>query len=120
MKKIRVALCICTSILIFQTATQADEIGIGDIIFEETPTTTQATTTHTFFINEISYKLTKAHLEIAGRNPEKIYYQSETLATIKELETLTKTDIIELLDMANDKEQALHTYIITCEQALQK
>jgi len=119
MKKILLTLCICTSILIFQTASKADEIGIGDIIFEEIPVVTQATT-HSFFINEISYKLTKAHLEIAGRNPEKIYYQSETLATIKELETLTKTDIIELLDMANDKEQALHTYIIACEQALQK
>ena len=56
--------------------------------------------------------------EIVERVKKNVRIESDE--RIKRLEELTKTDIIALLDISTDKTQALNTYLINCEQALQK
>ena len=71
-------------------------------------------------MNELSYKIIKLHLSITGKDIDPSKYEAETLTTIKNLEELTKTDIIELLDLSKDKQQALNTYLTDSDQELQK
>jgi len=89
---------------------------IGNVLFE-----TQVTqdVSHGFLINELSYNVIKLHLNIAGKNIEIANYEGESLSTIKRLEELTKTDVITLLDLSTDKEQALNKYLADCYQELQ-
>lgn len=96
---------------------QTSEIGLGDVIFE--PTTTN-TVIHGFLMNEISYNIIQLHLRIAGKDIETSNYEWETLSVIKKLEELTKTDVIELLNISTDKQQALAKYLGDCDQNLQK
>jgi hypothetical protein len=60
------------------------------------------------------------HLVIAEQNIETANYEGETLATIKRLEELTKTDIIETLNLSINKEVALVNYLNDAYQQLQK
>ena len=108
------------SIVLFQNYSEAQGIqnqsaGLGDIIFE-----TNTTTGYWWTMNEISYAMIQLHLTIAGKNTKASNYEGETLATIQKLEELTKTDIIEVLNIATNKEEALITYLNDCEQNLQK
>ena len=96
---------------------QAQEVWLVDIIFEENiPKTIESE----FLMNELSYNIIKLHLNIAGKNIETVNYESETLSTIKRLEELTKTDIIEVLNISTDKQEALAKYLNDCSQQLQK
>lgn len=97
--------------------TQAQEIWLLDIVFEKN---TQNTLEQWFFMNEISYNIVKLHLNIAGRNIETGDYGWETLNTIKRLEELTKTDVIEVLNISTNKEEALTKYLNDCFEELQK
>lgn len=96
---------------------QAQEIGIGEIIFEDNGTTI---ITNNFLMNELSYTIIKLHLILAEKTSEISNYESETLTTIKRLEELTKTDIIGLLDISADKEDALAQYLKESNEELQK
>lgn len=117
MKKIILTALILISIILFQSPSQAQEEGLGDVIIEDqTPNLTE----HGFLINELSYTAIKLHLLIAGKDLQTINYQGEALETIKNLEVLTKTNVITLLDLAKNKETALTQYLTTCEQGLQK
>lgn len=117
MKKIILAALLLMSAVAFQSASQAQEVGVGDIVFEEqNPQRVE----HGFLINELSYTAIKLHMLIAGKDIATINYQGETLETIKRLEELTKTDIITTLDLAKDKEAALTKYLTDCDQELQK
>jgi hypothetical protein len=71
-------------------------------------------------MNEISYDIVKIHLIIAGKDTKIHEYDSETLTTIKRLEELTKQDVIETLNIATDKKEALAKYLVDCNQYLQK
>ncbi len=102
---------ICTNFL------QAQEVGVGEIIFE---LPSQQHVTHGISIEEISYTLVRLHVNIAGKQTESINYQWEILDSIKKLEELTKRDIIQTLDLAKNKEEALNNYLIACEEQLQK
>jgi len=117
MKKIILAALMLGSIIAFQTPSQAEEIGIADIVFEEqNPQWIE----HGFLINELSYTAIKLHLLVAGKDLELINNQGEVLETIKRLEELTKTDVITILDLAENKEEALTKYLADCQQELQK
>jgi len=96
---------------------QAQELGLWDIIFEENTTKTVESNV---LINELSYTIIKIHLTIAEQNIETANYEGETLSTIKRLEDLTKTDIIEILNLSINKESALINYLNDAYQQLQK
>lgn len=96
---------------------QAQEIGIGDIIFEDDGSTI---ITNNFLMNELSYTIIQLHLILAEKGSEMGNYESETLTTIKKLEELTKTDIIGLLDVSSSKEEALAKYLSESNKELQK
>lgn len=121
MKKISIAIIgIC--ILVFQNTSEAqvfqeDDIGIGEVIFANIDKESVA---HSFLIHELSYKVIKLHLMIAGKNSETANYESETLTTIKNLEELTKTDVIELLNISEKKQETLAKYLADCDKNLQK
>ncbi len=128
MKKIFIIILVCCTILGIQnrfqgfyvqaqTVIQTQEIGVGDVIFENK---TEGTIAHGFPINELSYTLTKLHLFIAERNIESANYEWDALTTIKKLEELTKTDVIELLNISADKQKELSKYLTTCDNELQK
>ncbi|MEI6773961.1 MAG: hypothetical protein WCL18_04040 [bacterium] len=68
----------------------------------------------------MSYTIIKIHLTIAEQNIETANYEGETLSTIKRLEDLTKTDIIEILNLSINKESALINYLNDAYQQLQK
>ncbi|HBB03745.1 TPA: hypothetical protein DCZ39_02450 [Patescibacteria group bacterium] len=106
-----------TIIIAFQNTSHAQEVGVGDIIFEEN---TAEVITHGFLINELSYNITKLHLFIAEKNIEATNYEGKTLMTIKRLEELTKTDVIGILNLSTNKEEALAKYLSDCNQELQK
>ncbi len=94
---------------------QAQEVGLGDVIFEEaTPLA------NNILMNELSYNVIKLHLTIAEKNIETANYEGETLATIKKLEELTKTDIIEVLNISVNKQDALAKYLNESSQTLEK
>ncbi len=123
MKKIILAGLMFMIIITFQNTSlvskvQAQqEVGVGDVIFE--PNTTTAVT-HGFSMNELSYTIIQLHLFIAGKDIETANYEGESLATIKRLEELTKTDVIEVLNLSTNKEEALAKYLNECYQELQK
>lgn len=96
---------------------QQPNIWLGEIIFAEANPETVA---HGIIMNELSYDIIKIHLNIAEKNTETINYESEALTTIQKLEALTKTDIIALLNISINKEEALAKYLNDCEQNLQK
>ena len=93
---------------------QAQSVGLGDIIFETN------TTEYWLTMSEISYAMIQLHLTIAGKNTKASNYEGETLATIQKLEELSKTDIIEVINIATNKQEALTKYLNDCEQNLQK
>ena len=101
----------------FQTKPHAQEIGVWEIIFEEKA---QDTIDHGFLTNELSYTLIKLHLTLAGKDVESVNYEWETLTTIKKLEELTKTDVIQLLNSSADKKAALAKYLTECDENLKK
>lgn len=122
-KKILLASIVIISILAIQHSPQAAEtlwvetVGLWAIIYEEKNI---SEVEHGFLINDLWYTLIKLHMLVAGKDPVQINYQWETLETIKRLEELTKTDIIETLYLAEDKQVALAKYLWDCQQELQK
>lgn len=96
---------------------QAQEIGIGDIIFEDNTTSIRA---NDFLMNELSYTIIKLHLILTEKMTEISDYEWETLTTIKRLEELSKTDIIGVLDVSVNKEEALAKYLSDSNKELQK
>lgn len=94
---------------------QAQEVGVGDVIFEEA-----TLSANNILMNELSYNVIKLHITIAGKNIETANYEGETLATIKKLEELTKTDIIEVLNISVNKQDALAKYLNESSQTLEK
>ncbi|SRR5574344_1000508 len=117
MKKIILTTLILASVIAFQPTSQAQETGIGDVIFEKQSPERMG---HGLLINDLSYTAIKLHLLMAGKDFQMINYQGEVLETIKQLEKLTKTDVIATLDIAQDKEEALARYLNDCEEKLQK
>lgn len=117
MKKIILAILMLTVVIAFQNSSHAQDLGVGDILFEKNPIDIP---THGSLMNELSYNIIKLHIFIAEKDIETANYEGEALATIKRLEELTKTDVIELLDISVNKEEALAKYLADCDQELQK
>ena len=72
MKKIILAVLMLTVIVAFQNTSQAQNVGVGDILFEKNPTDI---VTHGFLMNELSYTIIKLHLFAAGKNIEAANYE---------------------------------------------
>lgn len=106
------------AILWFSNWTKAEKVGIGEVLFEENNSTSQIEPW--FFINELSYILIKWHLSIASKEGNPFSYQGEELESIKKLEELSKANVIEILDLAKNKQETLNIYLSTVYQELQK
>lgn len=117
MKKILIAMLMLISVIALQNASSAEEVGVGDIVFEEN---VPEIVEHGFLMNELSYNVIRLHLSIAGKDIALSNYEGEALTTIKRLEELTRTDIIEVLNISINKEEALVKYLSDCYQELQK
>jgi len=117
MKKIILAVIMCTTIIAFQHTSIAQEVWLGEVIFDDITT---ENIQQNFLMNELSYTIITMHFRIAKKDIEINDYQWETLATIKKLEELTQTNIIEILDISPNKEEALNKYLNECTQNLQK
>lgn len=72
MKKILLLILISTSILVTQSSSNAEEIGLGNIVFEEK---NLQSIEHGIFTTDLSYIITKLHLVIAGKDLDIINYQ---------------------------------------------
>jgi hypothetical protein len=121
MKKIILIILLSVSIVVIQKSTgtqeaHAQEVGLGDIIFENP----SIETTSGFLMNELSYSAIKLHMKLSGKETGTDNYEGEKLTTIKRLEELTKTDVIELLNISADKEVALSKYLNDSSKELQK
>ncbi len=119
LKKICIALIMITSIFMLQNSVQAWEVeepGLRTILFEEN----SETIIHKCTIHELWYTLIKLHTLVAGKNLVKINYQWEELEAIKNIEELTKTNIIQLLNIADNKQEALSEYLNTVYRELNK
>ena len=116
MKKIISIALMAMSIVVFQNPSHAQgtPVGLGDIVFEDK---TPDVVTHGFLMNEISYDIVNLHLFIAGKAAN---YEWETLTTIKKLEELTKTDVVQLLNLSTNKPEALAKYLTDTDHELQK
>lgn len=119
LKKTLIALLLLTSIFTIQHSSQAAEVeepGLKTILFEQKP----EAVIHGFATNELWYILIKLHTLAAGKDIITINYQWEELEIIKNIEELTKTNIIQLLDLAPDKQAALSDYLKTSFEELSK
>lgn len=105
------------SIIALQNTSRAEDVGVGDVVFQEN---VPVIVEHGFLMNELSYNIIKMHLSLAGKNIELANYEGDALTTIKRLEELTKTDIIEILNISINKEEALAKYLTDCDHELQK
>jgi len=122
MKKIILAALMLMTIIAIQNPSLTtkvhaqDTVGLGDVIFEPTTTTD---VTHGILMNQLSYNIVNMHLFLAGKDIQAVNYEWESLSTIQKLEELTKTDIIEILNLSTNKEEALAKYLTDCSQELQ-
>lgn len=105
------------SMLTLQSQSRAQDVGLWDVVFEENTT---SIVEHGFLMNDLSYTIIKLHLIIAGKDIEAVDYEWETLTTIKRLEELTKTDVIDVINLSTNKQEALIKYLTDCDQELQK
>ncbi|MFA7298290.1 MAG: hypothetical protein WC010_01460 [Candidatus Absconditabacterales bacterium] len=117
MKKIIFIALMLVSMLTLQSQSRAQDVGLGDVVFEENTT---SIVEHGFLMNDLSYTIIKLHLIIAGKDIEAVDYEGETLTTIKRLEELTKTDVIDVINLSTNKQEALIKYLTDCDQELQK
>lgn len=122
MKKIIIGILIVLMTWLFQDNSgiqnvQAQEVGIGNVIFEDNNDSLSA---NDFSINELSYTIINLHLILIEKTSAVGNYEWETLSTIKRLEELTKTDIIEMLDVSTNKEDTLTKYLNDSNKELQK
>lgn len=117
MKKAIITVFMLMVIIAFQSPLKAQEAGLVDVLFEENTT---EIVEYGFLMNELSYAILKLHLIVAEKNIETANYEGESLATIKRLEELTKTDVIEVLNLSINKQEALAKYLTDCDQELQK
>ena len=118
-KKISMILIILISICTIQYPLQAAEIeepGLKTILFEkETKIINHKSTT-----SELWYTLIKLHTIATKKDIITINYQWEELEIIKRIEELTKIDIIQLLNLASDKQIALSEYLQNSYKELNK
>ena len=94
-----------------------EQVWLDDVIYD---TQTPGDISHGFIIDEISFDIIRLHIGIAGKEIQNNPYWSETMTVIKNLEELTNTDIIGLLDTSTDKKEALARYLANCQENLQK
>lgn len=96
----------------------AQDVGISEIIYQE-DTAEQVSAIITTLPNNISFELIKKHLTLAkilgSASPT-----DDALDTIKNLEDLLKTDILQALSMTDDKRTTLTNYLTACDQYLEK
>ncbi len=117
MKKIIITILMLLTIIAIQKNPEAQGVGVGDIIFDGNA---GSAVKHEFITNEISYNIINLQLSIAGKNMQTVNYEWDILTNIKRLEELTKTDVIALLDVSPNKQEALTKYLNDCNQELQK
>ena len=97
-------------------AAEVEEPWLKTILFEK-----QAEDiTHGFTTSELWYTLIKLHTLAAEKDIITINYQWEELKIIKKIEELTKNNIIQLLDLAPDKQIALSEYLKASYETLNK
>lgn len=97
----------------------AQDIGIGDIIYEDGSQTKTTTITENILPNNIAFETIKIHLRLTQLTSQ-INPEEESLATLKELQNLSKTDVIAWLSIATDKRQMLSDYLNQSNTAIQK
>lgn len=118
-KKICIALSIVVGIFMIQHSPHAEkieEVGLNTILFEQKP----EQNIHGFSTSNISYTLIQLHTRAAWKDSFNINYQWEELEIIKNIEELTKANVITLLDLAPNKQVALSAYLQASYKALNK
>jgi len=118
MKKI-IALLSFMTLMTLWNISHAQTPGLWGVIYED-KTTTIASASPVNLINQISFDIIQIHLMIAGENIQWTEYESQLLSITKQVEELTKTNIISILELSDDKQKALQTYITDTQDALQK
>ncbi len=118
MKKYLYMSIIAISCTLMQGWSQAEDIGLGDVLIEQT--TQEISQQQQNTVDNCGYSIIKLHLYIAGKNTAITNNEDEALRSIQKLEELAKTNIINTLSIAEDKEVALMTYFNECDKELQK
>jgi len=76
------------------SAVSAQNIGINGVIYQDGNTTSSMQSTQNILPNNIAFEAIKIHIQLthiaSAINPEE-----ESLATLKEIQDLSQTDIIE-------------------------
>ncbi len=99
------------------SAVSAQGIGITNIIYQNgAPAENNI---QSILPNNIAFETVKLHLGLT-RLTSSINPEEESLATLKELENLSKTDVIGWLTIATDKQKMLTEYLTQSSTTLQK
>ncbi len=115
MKKQFSTILLCLSTMAGMT-TFAQDIGITKIL---EATNDNIATTNNILPNNIAFEIIKQHIYLAHL-PKTINPEEEWLATLKEVEELSKTDIVQALTLAADRQSTLSTYLTQVQKALEK
>jgi len=97
----------------------AQGIGITDVIYQNGSPATTMQNTQSILPNNIAFETVKIHLRLTRLSSD-INPEEESLATLKELEDLSKTDVIGWLTIATDKQKMLTDYLTQSSTALEK
>lgn len=107
------------SLLTLVGTVSAQGIGMTDVIYQNGSSTTSMQNSQSILANNIAFETIKLHLRLT-RLTSNINPEEEGLATLKEVEDLSKTDVIGWLTLATDKQKMLSDYLTQSNAALQK
>lgn len=107
------------SLLILAGAVSAQTVSVDTIIYQDGSAAVNAQNMQTILPNNIAFETIKIHLRLANQTND-INPEEDSLATLKQLQELTQTDVIEWLSMATDKQKMLSDYLGQSNIALEK
>jgi hypothetical protein len=90
---------------------------LGTVIYEEPQVTTE--TTSSVLLNNLSFEAIKIHLSL-GKIISDVNPEGDALVTLKTMEELVKTDIVEALGLSDNKQETLKQYLTQSQEYLGK
>lgn len=107
------------SLLTLISAVSAQTVSVDTIIYQDGSAAANTQNMQTILPNNIAFETVKLHLRLASITSD-INPEEDSLATLKQLQELTQTNIIEWLSMATDKQQMLSDYLSQSNIVLEK
>jgi hypothetical protein len=107
------------SLLTLVSAVSAQTVSVDNIIYQDGSTTANMQNIQTILPNNIAFETVKLHLRLASLTSN-INPEEESLVTLKQLQELSQTNVVEGLSIATDKQKMLSDYLSQSNTALEK